>query len=111
MPKILLGKVSEVPPGRGKTFVAGTKLVIVVNIAGVLKSYENYCPHMGGAVRYDGEKILTCGWHGAQFEAATGENIFGAEGQRLKAVAVVIEGEELYWMKEEERSPWADDFN
>lgn len=111
MPKILLGKMSEVPPGRGKTFVVQGKVVIVANVKGELKAYENKCPHMGGSVRYDGEKKLVCSWHGAQFQAATGENIVGADGQRLKTLNVIAEGDDLYWMREEERSPWADNFD
>jgi nitrite reductase (NADH) small subunit len=110
MQKILLGKAGDVPPGRGKTFVAHGTMIVVANHDGELHAYENKCPHMGGAVRYDGERKLVCSWHGAQFEAATGDNIVGAEGQALRKMTVVVEGEDLYWMKEEQRSPWADDF-
>ncbi len=111
MTRILLGKVAEVPPGRGKTFITQGKRIIVANIAGVFVAYENFCPHMGGMVRYDGEKKMTCGWHGAQFAAATGENISGADGQRLKPMTVIAEGDNLYWERAGEKSPWADDFN
>lgn len=111
MVRILLGKAEEVTPGHGKTFIVQGKRIIVANMKGTLVAYENFCPHMGGMVRYDGEKKMTCGWHGAQFQAATGENIAGADGQKLKPMTVVVDGENLYWEKSEEKSPWADDFS
>lgn len=111
MPKILLGKASDVPPGRSKTFISSGKKILVCNVGGTIKAYENLCPHMGGAMRYDGRKIV-CSWHGACFEAMTGEgkkNI--AEGSMLKAFTVTAEGDSLYLESESvPRSPWADDF-
>lgn len=111
MPKIPLGKAAEVPSGKGKTFVTLGKKILVVSVGGAFKAYENFCPHMGGALRCGGEKNLTCDWHGAQFDVQTGEAILGAEGTRLKPMTVVEENGDLYWMREEEKSAWADDFS
>ncbi len=111
MPKILLGKTTEVPVGKSKTFVKSGKKILVANVAGVFKAYENFCPHMGGSMRYDGKKIV-CSWHGACFEAATGagkENI--AEGSALTPFSVSVEGDSLYLDEESlPASPWANDF-
>jgi nitrite reductase/ring-hydroxylating ferredoxin subunit len=111
MPKTLLGKASDVPVGKSKTFINAGKKILVCNVGGVIKAYENLCPHMGGAMRYDGKKIV-CSWHGACFEAATGvgkENI--AEGSKLTTFTVTAEAGSLYLETEGiPKSPWADDF-
>jgi len=111
MAKILLGKLADVPSGRSKTFVSAGKKILVANVGGVIKAYENVCPHMGGAMRYDGKR-LQCGWHGAQFDVSTGMAIIGvAEGTMLKPMIVSVEGGDLFYEPVVERSPWADDFN
>lgn len=111
MPKIRLGTVADVPPGRAKTFIAHGKKILVANVAGELKAYENLCPHMGGAMRYDGKRIV-CAWHGAQFDPLTGDgqaNI--VEGSKLTPLTVTVEGDVLYFDTESiPKSPWAADF-
>ncbi|MEY4723143.1 MAG: 3-phenylpropionate/cinnamic acid dioxygenase ferredoxin subunit, partial [Candidatus Parcubacteria bacterium] len=109
--KIEIGKITEVPPGASKTFVKHGKRILVTNLAGVIVSYENLCPHMGGVLRAGGgEKKYTCSWHGATFDVATGCAINDvAHGTTLKKMTVTVEGDALMWEPGEERSPWADD--
>lgn len=111
MPKIRLGTIAEVPPGRSKTFVAHGKKILVANVGGELKAYENLCPHMGGVMRYDGERLV-CAWHGAQFDPRTGDgraNI--AEGSKLTPMTVTVEGGVVYFDTESiPKSPWAAEF-
>lgn len=111
MAKVFLGKIADVPPGRSKTFVSQGKKILVANVAGDIKAYENFCPHMGGALRYDGKRLV-CGWHGAQFDPATGEgkaNI--VEGSKLTTLVVTVEGDALYLETDSiPKSPWASDF-
>ena len=111
MAKILLGKLADVPPGRSKTFVSSGKKILVTNVNGAVTAFENFCPHMGGAMRYDGKRLV-CGWHGAQFDPLTGEAKAGiAEGSNLKQMAVAVEGDALYLESDSiPKSPWATDF-
>lgn len=113
VPRIELGKTEEVPEGRSKTFVKDGKKIIVANISGRFVAYENFCPHMGGALRSGGgEKKFTCGWHGSQFDIASGAGLTeDMVGTNLKTMDVVEEGGVLYWAPGEEKSPWADDFS
>lgn len=113
MPRIEIGKTTEVPVGRSKTFVKHGKKILVANVAGKFVAYENLCPHMGGALRSGSdEKKFTCGWHGSQFAVATGEGLSeDMIGSKLKPMIVIAEGDTLYWEQVEERSPWADDFS
>lgn len=113
MDRILLGRADEVPPGASKTFVKHGKKIIVANIGDKMVAYENFCPHMGGALRSGGgEKKFTCSWHGSQFDIASGnglsEDMFGTT---LKTMDVRAEDGQLWWTPVEERSPWADDFS
>ena len=112
MPKLLLGKLDEVPPGKSKTFVTHGKKILIANVGGVIKAYENFCPHMGGAMRYDGKRVV-CSWHGAQFNPLTGDSIAGiTEGSKLKPMTVAVEGDGIYFDTNDlPRSPWADDFS
>jgi nitrite reductase/ring-hydroxylating ferredoxin subunit len=112
MVKIFLGRTADVPLGKSKTFVSGGKKILVANVGGTFKAYENFCPHMGGAMRYDGKRLV-CGWHGAQFDPTTGDAKGGvAEGTKLKPMTVVAEGDSLYLESEGvAKSPWADDFS
>jgi len=111
MAKVRLGKLADVPPGRSRTFPYAGKKVLVCNVNGAIAAYENFCPHMGGAMSYDGKKIQ-CSWHGACFTAAKGEAISGiAEGSALTPFIVTIEGEDLYLETDSiPKSPWANDF-
>ena len=111
MPKVPLGKIDEVPPGRSKTFAWQGKKVIVANVNGTLFAFENLCPHMGGAVRYDGKRLV-CGWHGAMFDPSSGESIAGiAEGSKLTSLVVTLENDVIMFDSDSfPKSPWAMDF-
>jgi nitrite reductase/ring-hydroxylating ferredoxin subunit len=113
MEPILLGRADEVPPGASKTFVKHGKKIIVANVDGRFVAYENFCPHMGGALRSGGgEKKFTCGWHGSQFDIASGEGLTeDMIGTRLKTMDVREADGQLWWHQAEEKSPWADDFS
>jgi nitrite reductase (NADH) small subunit len=68
--------------------------VAVFNVGGRVFAVENSCPHQGGPLckgrvsgarlptapyenRYDGERpILTCPWHGWEFELESGKALF-----------------------------------
>jgi len=84
---------------------------LVANCDGQFVAYENFCPHMGGALRGDGACKIKCTWHGAAFDAKTGETTNEVVvGGKLKPMTVTAEDDSLYWEPSEERSPWANDF-
>lgn len=102
----------DVPEGRSRSFNVAGRKVLVLNRGGAFSAFRNFCPHMGGTVRYNGS-ALRCEWHGALFDAATGEpRTAPAVGSGpIERVRLVEDGEELYCeIEERERSPWADDF-
>lgn len=94
--KILVAARNEVPIGRTKNFRFGPHAAIVYNDAGTLKAYVNRCTHMGGPVELkdkQGQAILRCRWHEAEFAPETGDAIEGEapQGTRLTPIELFEE--------------------
>ena len=67
---------AECPPGTGRECVAGNRIVAVFNVAGEFHALDGICPHQGGPLgkgKLTG-CILTCPWHGWQFDVITGQH-------------------------------------
>lgn len=100
--------------GRLVAEVAGRE-VVVFEVDGELRAYENRCPHVGGPVgrgqlvrrvvareESDGElveefstdRVLVCPWHGYEFDLTTGA-CPGDPRVRLRRYAVKLEGEDV----------------
>lgn len=119
MERIKIGRVSEVPSGRSKSYRAMGKDLIVVNTGRALpeggmtpelRGYVDFCTHMGGKLRCIGERF-ECDWHGAQFDCKTGESVPEAggapENAPLEKIDLEIDGEDIIWLYEQKKSPWA----
>lgn len=107
-----LGKAAAVEEGRGVTFSVGSKRIIVMRFEGKLTAYRNFCPHMGGTVRFNGCDLV-CMMHGSQFDPRTGEprTAPATESGPLEPITLRVEGDELYAeIEPPKKSPWADDF-
>ena len=66
----------ELGPGSGKIVVLDDKPIALFNIGGNYFALDNTCPHRGGSLgdgEVDGE-IVTCPWHGWNFNVETGED-------------------------------------
>jgi nitrite reductase/ring-hydroxylating ferredoxin subunit len=65
----------DVPPGHGLEAEINGKTLAVFNVGGTFHVTDNTCVHRGGPL-CEGEvegKIVTCPWHGWQFDVTTGE--------------------------------------
>lgn len=68
--------VSEIPAGRGKSFEVAGRQIAVFRVADRWHAIDNTCPHRGGPLA-DGPllgDVVSCPWHGWQFELATGKS-------------------------------------
>lgn len=66
---------ADLAPGRMRRVRAGGRDLVVVNVDGRWVVVENRCPH-AGAPLHDGpleDCVLTCPWHGSQFDLAAGQ--------------------------------------
>jgi nitrite reductase/ring-hydroxylating ferredoxin subunit len=67
-------KLSEVPPGTVRELQVEGKAIAMANVDGRVYAINNTCLHRGGPLGQgllEG-KVLTCPWHGWQFDATNG---------------------------------------
>lgn len=105
----VVGRASELPPGRRKIVDVNGRSIGVFNVRGRYYALRNTCPHQGaplclGAVtgtpapgrpgeyrwERDGE-ILVCPWHGWEFDITTGRSIFNPAKTRVRSYEVSVE--------------------
>lgn len=92
-----IASISEVPPGTGKEFVADGRIIALFNVDGQFHALDGICPHAGGplAEGFLRKNVVTCPWHGWQFDVTTGQHCLNA---RLKHTRfeVVVEGNDIF---------------
>ncbi len=85
-------RVLDVPRDRG---LLVADVVTVFSVDGKLCATGARCTHMGGPLQegtLDGH-VLTCPWHGAQFDVRTGEVLRGPATRPLDVYPVLVTGE------------------
>ena len=96
MPFVTVARVEEVPPGTVKHVRAGEEEIALANVGDQYYATEGRCLHLQGPLgegRIDGS-VLTCPWHGWQYDVRTGQNEFDLAIQ-LKTYDVQVEDGEL----------------
>ena len=95
----MIGKVSEIPPGKMQKVSVDGKDVLVTNVDGKFFAMDDTCTHAGASLS-EGQiegPTLTCGWHGAKFDCPSGKlEKFPAKINDLQAYDVIIESEDLF---------------
>jgi len=93
---IPIAKVTDCPPGAGRELVAGDRIVALFNVDGAFYAMDGVCPHQGGPLG-KGQLagcILTCPWHGWQFDVRTGQHQLNPR-LRQPAFAVRVEDDSV----------------
>ncbi len=70
-----VGKAAEIAPGTIQEVHVGGKAIAVANVGGQFYAIDNTCLHRGGPLGggvMDG-KVVTCPWHGWQYDVTTGK--------------------------------------
>ena len=67
---------ADVPVGSGKEFTVCGRIVALFNVDGQFQAIDGICAHQGGPLGKGQlvEGVVTCPWHGWQFQAANGEH-------------------------------------
>jgi nitrite reductase (NADH) small subunit len=89
--------VGDVPPGTGLVVEAERHVIAVFNDGGRFYALDNTCTHRGGPLA-DGEVAegrVTCPWHGAEFDLATGQALAPPARQPIIAYRVVVVGDRV----------------
>ena len=99
MGKVLVGKTSEMPPGKLNKISVDGKEVLMVNLDGNYFAMDDTCTHSGASLsegQIDGSTV-TCGWHGAKFDCKTGKlEKFPAKINDLKSYKVLVESDDIF---------------
>lgn len=92
-----VASLSEIPPGAAKEVTVGDRVIAVFNVDGTLYALDGICPHAGGPLakgRLTGQ-VVTCPWHGWQFDVPTGRHCLTARIQ-TGSIPVAAEGDDVY---------------
>jgi len=97
MPRFVkLATMDELPPGGAKEVEYEGRVYAIFNIGGMLLAIDGICPHQGGPLAEGTVEgtIVTCPWHGWQFDLETGTM---PSGSRIKQAVfeVKVEGQDV----------------
>jgi nitrite reductase/ring-hydroxylating ferredoxin subunit len=93
---VKLATLAELPPGGAKEVEHEGRVYALFNVGGRVLAVDGICPHQGGPLA-DGQVeglIVTCPWHGWQFDLENGTMPSGA---RIKQAVfeVKVEGDDV----------------
>jgi nitrite reductase (NADH) small subunit len=73
---IPIANVDDCPPGEAIETVAGDRVVALFNVDGNFFALDGVCPHQGGPLGKGclAGNIVTCPWHGWQYDVTTGKH-------------------------------------
>ena len=93
---VRVARAGEIAPGEGTLVEAGGKKIALFNVDGTFYAIDNTCLHRGGPVGQGDLEgvVVTCPWHGFQYDVTTGRNVFDRE-VGLQTFAVRVEGDEV----------------
>ncbi|MBM3465321.1 MAG: Rieske (2Fe-2S) protein [Armatimonadetes bacterium] len=79
MPKRI--PLADLPPGEGRTIEVDNQVIAVFNVGGQIHAMDGICPHAGGPLGdgYLDGNLVTCPWHGWQFDVTTGACTFSPD--------------------------------
>jgi nitrite reductase (NADH) small subunit len=89
---VTVARADEVPPGEVRTVRAGDEEIALAHVDGSFYAVQHACIHLHGPLgegKLDG-CVLTCPWHGWQYDVRTGENEFD-RAIRLKTYEVQVD--------------------
>ena len=93
---VTVAQVGDVPPGTIRPVEAGDVEIALAHCNGGFYAVQGHCLHLGGPL---GEGrlescVLTCPWHGWQYDVRTGQNEFDLAIQ-LQTYDVQVENGEV----------------
>lgn len=99
MGKMIVGKTTDIQPGKMIKVSVDSKEIMVANINGEYCALDDSCTHSGASLsegRLDGCKVI-CGWHAAEFDCKTGKLVkFPAKIRDVSSYNVVVESDNVF---------------
>ena len=71
---VTVARVADLPPRQGRQVVVNDRWVALFNVDGTYHAIDGTCLHRGGPLAAGSLRqcIVTCPWHGWQFDVTTG---------------------------------------
>src|SRR5437879_5975536 len=71
---VTVGRVGDLPAGQGRQITVNGRFVALFNLGGTFHAIDGICLHQGGPLAEGPltQCIVTCPWHGWQFDVTTG---------------------------------------
>lgn len=93
---VKVAKLDDLPPGSCREFQADGKPVALFNVDGKVYCLDNTCLHRGGPLGQGvlEDKLITCPWHGWQYDVTTGAAVMNAAIQ-VRKFDVKVEGDDI----------------
>ncbi|MGH9843571.1 MAG: Rieske 2Fe-2S domain-containing protein [Blastocatellia bacterium] len=88
-------RANEVPNNELRVIEMGDINLVICNVAGTFYAFHNHCPHRGESLQkgmLEGP-VLTCPWHGYQFDLRHGGRCLTDPALRLNALPITVENE------------------
>jgi nitrite reductase/ring-hydroxylating ferredoxin subunit len=95
---VRVASVKDIKEGKSWCADVHGKEVAIFKLHGNYFALDNTCPHMGGPLCKGGIKdgVITCPWHGSQFEIETGALMRGPAKSDAHSYAVEVRGNDIY---------------
>jgi nitrite reductase/ring-hydroxylating ferredoxin subunit len=93
---INVGRKGELAPGGFRCVEVQGQRLLLYNVGGSYYATSATCAHLGGPLD-EGlfeEGVVTCPWHGWQFDVCTGESIYDP-GRSIATYPVKVVGDDL----------------
>ena len=94
---VRVARAADVPTGSGRVFEVAGRTVAVFNVDGQFHVINNTCVHRGGPLG-EGEleaNVVTCPWHGWQFNVATGQHQLNPR-MCVPMFEAIVDGDDVY---------------
>ncbi|MGE5537765.1 MAG: Rieske (2Fe-2S) protein [Gemmatimonas sp.] len=98
MQEYVVGKVADIPDGKGIAVQAGRRTIAVFRIGDKFFAIHNACPHKGASL-CEGTvvcetKVVRCPWHHWNWQLEDGK-LETHPGQGLRTYDVAVDGDEV----------------
>lgn len=93
-----VASLAELPPGTLKPIRAGDLAIALCNVEGEVYAVEDNCSHQHFPLSQSDleDDILTCAWHGAQFDVRTGAPLALPAVKPVRTFEVRVMDREIY---------------
>jgi nitrite reductase/ring-hydroxylating ferredoxin subunit len=93
---VTVARVEDVPPGSVRPVTSGELELAVAHVDGEWYATQAHCLHLQGPLGHGEirEHVLTCPWHGWQYDVRTGLNEFD-HALQIQTYPVRVEGDDV----------------